>query len=93
MVKQTSHTEMLDEPRVRLAVQALMASPDFRLFARAFISCCGVRQTTFTGNALSSAYAQGMQNAGLLFESTIQSIAPELFLQMLKEHLDETTSR
>lgn len=88
MNKRSSHTET--DPVLSLAVSNLMASRDFRLFARHLLGEYGVRQSTFTGNALSGAYGQGMQNAGLILESLLEKSAPELFLKMLKEQYDET---
>jgi hypothetical protein len=87
-----SHTDLKADPRFLLALKALMESPDGRYVFRKLLDVCGVRSTAFTGNALTSAHASGMQNAGLLIEDLLNTAAFELFLQMLKEHHDENIS-
>jgi hypothetical protein len=92
MTADSSHTNLKEDPRFILSLREVMKTKDGRYVLRSLLDVTGVRKSTFTGNALSSAHAQGMQNAGLLLEDLMSTAAFELFLQTLKEHYDENVS-
>lgn len=88
-----SHTNLKEDARLTLALRKLLATPDGRYVFRRLLEAYGIRQSAFAQNALLTAHALGMQNAGLLLEDLLSTAAFELFLQMLKEHNDEQTAR
>lgn len=91
MAKQ-DHINLKQDTRLMLALKTLLEREDARYVFRCLLGAYGVRQSAFTGNALSTANALGMQNAGLLLEDLLSTAAFELFLQMLREHNDEQVS-
>ena len=72
MTDQKDHTNLHADDRFMTAVQNIMEQGGKILFRR-MLETYGVRQSTFTGNALNSAYAQGFQEAGLLLEDLAET--------------------
>jgi len=83
------HTYLLNDPRFMAAVKDLLTTPERRYVVRQLLAAAGIRQSTFTGNALSGAFAQGYQAFGLMLEDVTSRSAPELFLKMLEENYNE----
>lgn len=91
MANQKDHTNLLADERFMTAVQNIMERDWGRYFFRRMLETYGVRQATFTGNALTSSYAQGFQEAGLLLEDLAEHASAADFLKMLQENYDEQT--
>lgn len=89
MTDQKDHTNLHADDRFMTAVQNIMEQEWGRYFFRRMLETYGVRQSTFTGNALNSAYAQGFQEAGLLLEDLAETASAADFLKMLQENYDE----
>jgi hypothetical protein len=87
----SSHTPTLAEgdEYFLLGLSNIMETTEGRYVLRRLLETYGVRQSTFTGDALSGARAQGFQEAGLLLEDMAEMANPALYLTMLKENQDD----
>jgi hypothetical protein len=66
-------------------VQVLMGSVAGRAWAHDVLEDCGVFRTTFTGEALQSAFNEGKRNVGLRLLSSIMQACPQAYVQMMGE--------
>lgn len=89
MTKETSHTNLLEDERFLLCMKEILSTVGGRYVMRKLLDTYGVRQSTFTGNALTGSHAQGFQEAGILLEDVIENADASMFLLMLKENFDE----
>jgi hypothetical protein len=69
-------------------VQSIMASPGGRAWMLDQLEFCAVFHTTFTGDALSSAFKEGHRTVGLRLLAGIMRACPDAYIQMMKESTD-----
>jgi hypothetical protein len=69
-------------------VQSLMSSPAGRAWMLSHLEICSIFGTTFTGDALRSAFAEGRREIGLRLLADIMHAAPDAYIQMMKESTD-----
>lgn len=82
------------QDRIAKYTRDMMASRDGRLWMGWLLGeVCHIERMSFTGNALTSAFADGERNVGLQIKSQIESQSPEHFLTMLREYHEETNVR
>lgn len=60
-----------------------------RRFIWSLIEQAGVWRTTYTGEALSAAFAEGKRNTGLKVFSDVMEACPDQYLAMAKEASEE----
>src|SRR5882672_9145506 len=65
------------------AIQSIMASPGGRAWIQDLLEVCGVFRTTFTGEALQSAFNEGNRNVGLRILAAIMRACPDAYIQMM----------
>jgi len=66
-------------------IQSIMSSIGGRAWAHDLIESCGIFRTTFTGDALKSAFNEGQRNIGLWFLALVMRACPDAYIQMMKE--------
>jgi hypothetical protein len=69
-------------------VQSIMASVGGRAWMLDQMEFCTVFHTTFTGEALGSAFNEGRRTVGLRMLAGIMRAAPGAYIQMMKEQND-----
>jgi hypothetical protein len=81
------------EDRARLAAQQeradvkwLMSGKQGRRVVWRLLSQAGVFRSTFSTNAMQSAFNEGARNSGLLLLNQVHAVAPELYPQMVSEN-------
>jgi hypothetical protein len=67
--------------------QWLMGSKQGRRVARRVLEMCGEHQTSWTGEALSMAFKEGMRNVGLTLMNIFTQHCPKGLIDMQREHL------
>jgi len=67
------------------SVQSIMASLGGRSWMRDQLEFCAVFHTTFTGDALSSAFNEGRRTVGLRLLDYVMQACPDAYIQMMKE--------
>lgn len=88
MNEPTSHIRLIDDPQMIDAIKRIMATELGRYFIFQLLGTFGVNQSPYAVNALQTAFACGMQNAGLQIQDLAARHAPENFALMLKEKLN-----
>jgi hypothetical protein len=68
--------------------KTVASSPAGRRFLRSLLTECGIYHSTFTGDALTSAYAEGKRAIGLSVIDRFND-CPELYIQLLTEKHDD----
>lgn len=63
----------------------LMRTPSGRAWMHRRLAVCQVHSTTFTGDALTSAFKEGQRNIGLMFESDLLRVCPDEYITMMRE--------
>lgn len=90
MAKGSERARLRAERRAELAALArLMEDPAGRRWVRNTLAACHVWDTSFATNAVRMAFLEGERNQGLRLQAEIAEAAPELFIEMLKEHGSE----
>ncbi len=74
-----------DEETAALVVRTLMSTVDGRRYMYLELQSTHIFSTTFTGDALISAFREGERNVGLKRLNAIQRLAPRDFMLMLTE--------
>lgn len=69
---------------------SMAASPEGRRWLRRLLEECRIYQSTFTGDALSSAFQEGRRSTGLWVLEQFNH-SPELYRQLLEEQQHERT--
>lgn len=78
--------------RDTLVLMSIMANPSGRDWVHDFLTSCHVFSSSFTSNALTTAFAEGERNVGLqLFLGIVQS-CPDQYIQMMREANDRAIS-
>jgi len=79
--------EPTQEELRRLAIERglarIMEHPDSRAWLRDHLEFCGPMRSSFTGEALSSAFAEGQRNAGLRIMSAVLERFPGEWREMM----------
>lgn len=68
---------------------ALMERAEGRAWLWELLGFCGVFQSSFAPNALEMARREGQRNVGLRLLAEINRVAPDGYMQMLKEQANE----
>lgn len=68
--------------------KTVASSPAGRRFLRSLLGECGIYHTTFTGDALTSAFTEGKRAIGLRLIERFND-CPELYIQLLTEQQDD----
>lgn len=66
-------------------IQAIMDLPQGRAFIFDLLEFCQIGHSVFATNALIMAHQSGKQNVGLKVQGEVMALAPERYLEMLKE--------
>ena len=66
-------------------VQSLMSSEAGRGWVRNLLDACGIFRSTFTGEALQSAFNEGQRNVGLRILADVMRACPDAYIQMMRE--------
>ena len=66
-------------------VRGIMSLPAGRHYIYSLLASCHVFASTFSGNALQSAFSEGERNVGLRLLADIMSACPERYLLMIQE--------
>jgi hypothetical protein len=66
-------------------------TPEGRRFVRRVLGECGVYQSSFTGDAQTTAYREGMRSIGLWLVSLFDN-CPETYIQLLTEKSNDRPS-
>ena len=85
--------EREDNARLRAAAEELASSPNLRFFVHDLLEAAGFFRTTFNGNALQSAFAEGQRSVALAVVQRLGEASPDFFPQLLKEQADEQRTR
>lgn len=85
MTNDRSHIDLKSDQRMREAISSIMSAELGRYFIFRLLDTYGVNSTAFSGNALQTAFACGLQNAGFILQDLAATHASESFLLMLKE--------
>jgi len=90
MAKGQERARLRAERRAELeALARLMEDPAGRRWVRNTLAACHVWDTSFATNAIRMAFLEGERNQGLRLQAEIAEAAPDLFIEMLKEHGSE----
>nr|BDD45122.1 hypothetical protein 11 [bacterium] len=73
------------ETRTRLAVQTVMQSRNGRRFVFELLEQCGVLESSFTPDALQTAFNEGKRNAGLFVMRLLDQHSPQEYFTMMSE--------
>lgn len=87
-IRRAEKSAKLAEISRKEIVTQIMASSPGRAWVYDFLSLCHVYTTTFTGEALSSAFSAGEQNVGLRLLADIMQACPQYYLEMMREAND-----
>lgn len=71
------------------AVKALMQHQQGRDYLYWLLELCGIGRNPFTANALTTSFSCGELNVGQQIQAHIIEVAPEGYLQMLREREEE----
>jgi hypothetical protein len=82
--KDRAERAIIDEHRERNDWLWLTGNPSGRRILRSTLEEAGVFRTSFTGDALSSAFNEGQRNAGLKLLAKITAFAPHEFENVMK---------
>ncbi len=74
----------VDEQQAEQDFVALAETPEGRRFLKRLLAECNVYQSTFTGDALSSAHREGKRSVGLWALEQFNT-CPDLYIQFLTE--------
>ncbi len=66
-------------------IRNLMSTIEGRAWAWRFLAGCHIFSTSFTGEALTSAFAEGERNVGQRFLNTITDTCPDAYIQAMRE--------
>ncbi len=72
-----------------LVVQNTMRTEDGRRFLWDYLQNCGVFATIFAIDTHQHAYSAGMREAGMQLHDNLRDYAPDQYLTMIKENIDE----
>lgn len=67
-------------------IKKLLGLPEFRRYAKRYMSLCNVFKTTFTGNS-ESFFREGQRSIGTTMFGEIMQCAPERFAEVMSERL------
>jgi hypothetical protein len=70
-------------------IKAAMQHKQGREYVYWILSLCGVGRNPFTANALTTSFACGELNVGQQIQNHLIEVAPNLFLEMLREKEEE----
>lgn len=79
------HAKLLAQQQVEDDTRWLMADPRGRRLVWGWLAAGGLFRSTYTGEALSGAFAEGQRNAAIMLHAQVMQHAPEQFLHMLAE--------
>ena len=66
-------------------VRGIMSLPSGRAWMHDWLQSCNIFATTFTGNALQSAFNEGRRSIGLRMLAEIMQACPDQYVQMMRE--------
>lgn len=66
-------------------IRAALSTPQGRIWFHQLLSACHIFSTTFNGNALNAAFAEGERNVGLMVYGDIVTHCPDEFVRMMRE--------
>lgn len=66
-------------------LNVVMSTVEGRRFLWDFLASCHLFSTTFTGDALTSAFAEGERNVGQRLLSDIMVVCPDQYIQAMRE--------
>lgn len=94
---EVDHEQIQDKRRLRNAqiveaddIKWLMEQKRGRRILWRQLDRCGVFRSVFNTNAMQMSFNEGNRNEGLTMLNMIVSLAPEKYLEMLKEHSNVT---
>lgn len=67
-------------------IKKIMSQEDVRKWFYEILDICAIGRNPFSSDALLMAHSCGEMNIGLQIRSAIESAAPELYLQMMREN-------
>lgn len=83
--KKTARDELLQRKET---IKKIMGMEDVRKWFYELLVTTGIGRNPFSSDALLMSHSCGEMNIGLQIRSAIESAAPELYLQMMRENND-----
>ena len=75
----------IDAASSAAVIRNVMSTVEGRAWLWSFLSDCHIFSTSFTGDALTSAFAEGERNVGQRLLNTITSTCPDEYIQAMRE--------
>jgi len=72
-----------------LVVQNIMRTEDGRQYLWEYLQSCGVFANIFANDTHMHAYNAGMREAGLQLHDDLRDYAPDLYLTMIRDNINE----
>lgn len=69
-------------------ISGIMATPGGRAWMHDYLAFCAVFGSTYTGEALSSAFQEGRRAVGLRLLADVMRACPDMYIQMMREQED-----
>lgn len=83
--KRQVKAQKAQEAEDNAVVQSIMAAPPGRAWIRRRLEICQVFHSTFTGEALASAFNEGRRSVGLMILADIMQACPEQYVRMMQD--------
>lgn len=84
-VRQAEKAAKLAEAQIAGVVAEVTSTINGRAWYLGILKRCHVFATSFTGEALTSAYAEGERNIGLQLLGDLMAVCPGQYIEMMKE--------
>lgn len=89
-IRRAEKSAALVEARRKHVISSLMQHIDGRAYVHERLAAAHVFSSSFTGDALTSAFAEGERNQGLQLLNDVISSCPDLYVLMMKEANERT---
>lgn len=81
------HARLLAQQQAEDDMRWLMGDPRGRRIVWDLLAEAGIFRSTYTGDAISSAFNEGQRNAGIKLQARVMQHCPEQFVRMLVESM------
>ena len=91
-IRQKEKQSRIAEASRQSVLHTVMSTIEGRTFIWDFLASCHIFTTTFTGDALTSAFAEGERNVGQRLLSGIMVVCPDQYIQAMREANERATT-
>ena len=84
-IRQKEKQSAIADASRQSVLHTVMSTIEGRTFIWDFLASCHIFTTTFTGDALTSAFAEGERNVGQRLLSDIMVVCPDQYIQAMRE--------